>query len=369
VTKLHRPLGELAEFINGVAFRPEDWGDEGMKIVRIQNLTDATKPYNRTTRRVDPKYIVQKADLLVSWSASLGVFPWNDEEPALVNQHIFKVIPRANLVDKAYLRHALEGALSDMEKHLHGATMQHVNRAEFLGTRIPLPPMEEQQRIAAILDRAEALRAKRRHALAKLDSLTQSLFLGMFGDVKTRSLEMRPLQSLIRENDRINYGVVQPGRDYPGGRPFIRVGDFTEGMIRLDEVKYIDPEIESTYKRSRLKGDEVLVSCVGSIGTVALCDRSVSGFNIARAVARVPFDAKRIDGIYLLHYLRTDFVQDYFKAQLRTVNQPTLNIKQITETPVYVPSELLQRKFAERTNQLKCFIEEHRCLAHFPEDV
>jgi type I restriction enzyme S subunit len=241
----------------------------------------------------------------------------------------------------------------DVTPFVTGTTRGKLTKGGASRIPIPVPPMEEQQRIAAILDQAGELRAKRRQALAKLDTLPQSLFLEMFGDVRAKSVEMRPLQSLIRENDGINYGVVQPGGDYPGGRPLIRVGDFSEGIIRPDEVKYIDPQIESTYKRSRLKGDEVLVSCVGSIGTVALCDRSVSGFNIARAVARVPLDAKRIDAIYLLHYLKTDLVQDYFKAQLRTVNQPTLNIKQITETPVYVPSEILQQKFAERIDQLK----------------
>jgi len=121
--------------------------------------------------------------LLVSWSATLGVFTWNRPEIGLLNQHIFRVIPDESKVDKAYMRLALSGALSAMQKHLHGATMQHVNRGEFLGTPLYLPPLEEQRRIAVILDQAETLRTQRRTALALLDSLTQSLFLDMFGDL------------------------------------------------------------------------------------------------------------------------------------------------------------------------------------------
>jgi type I restriction enzyme S subunit len=178
-------LGSVAEFINGAAFKPEDWGDEGKPIVRIQNLTDPTKPFNRTKRQVAEKLHVHPGDLLVSWSASLGVFEWREPEIALLNQHIFRVLPDEARIDKRYLRYGLEGALLDMQRHLHGATMQHVNRGEFLATKLYLPPLPEQRRIAAILDKADALRAKRRAALAQLDTLTQSIFLDMFGDPAT----------------------------------------------------------------------------------------------------------------------------------------------------------------------------------------
>jgi type I restriction enzyme S subunit len=74
------------------------------------------------------------------------------------------------------------------------------------------------------------------------------------------------LASLIREDDTINYGVVQPGDDHDEGIPLVRVGDLIEGKVRHSELKRIAPAIEAAYKRSRLRGDEILVSCVGSIG-------------------------------------------------------------------------------------------------------
>jgi type I restriction enzyme S subunit len=86
-------LGDVAEFINGAAFKPVDWGEDGSRIIRIQNLNDPRKPYNRTTRQVPKKYEVPSGTLLVSWSASLGVFEWNEPDTALLNQHIFKVLP------------------------------------------------------------------------------------------------------------------------------------------------------------------------------------------------------------------------------------------------------------------------------------
>lgn len=220
--------------------------------------------------------------------------------------------------------------------------------------QIALPPLEEQRRIAAILDKADALRQKRSAALQKLDSLTQSLFLDMFGDprAKPNDKSALPLSTLVRVGDGINYGVVQPGGDFEGGIPLVRVGDFTAGRFDRSLQKTIDPLIESSYVRSRLRGDELLVSCVGSIGTTALCMPEMRGMNIARAVARVPADPDKVDRLYLLSYMRTDFVQDYFRSQVRTVNQPTLNIKELGETPVYLASKDAQKQFARIAAQI-----------------
>jgi type I restriction enzyme S subunit len=160
------------------------------------------------------------------------------------------------------------------------------------------------------------------------------------------------LASLVREDDTINYGVVQPGDDLEEGVPLVRVGDLIDGSVRHSELKRIAPSIEAAYKRSRLRGDEILVSCVGSIGVVALANESVKGFNIARAVARIPL-AESTDRLFMAAYLNTDFVQRYFTNELRTVSQPTLNIKQITETTVVLPPIALQQEFARRVGAVE----------------
>ena len=121
---MKKKLGKVAQFINGKAFKPSDWEPNGRKIIRIQNLTDSSKAYNRTTLDVESKYLVNPGDLLVSWSASLGVFIWNQLETAVLNQHIFKVVPDLNIVNKSYLYYALDLALINMNRFLHGSTMK-----------------------------------------------------------------------------------------------------------------------------------------------------------------------------------------------------------------------------------------------------
>src|SRR5687767_14368477 len=98
---------------------------------------------------------------------------------------------------------------------------------------ILVPSLAEQRRIASILDQAENLRSKRREALGGLDELIRSVFLEMFGDpgMNPKAFPSTRLASLVRAGDTINYGVVQPGDEYSGGVPLVRVGDIKDGRI------------------------------------------------------------------------------------------------------------------------------------------
>lgn len=235
-----------------------------------------------------------------------------------------------------------------------GAKMPRMVMSEFWSYELPVPPLPEQRRIVAILDQADALKAKRREALTHLGSLTQSMFVEMFGDpsVNPRRWPVKALAELVADNDTINYGVVQPGDDVEQGVPLIRVGDLIGGRIRHAFLKRIDASIEATYRRSRLRGDEILVSCVGSVGVVALASAAEKGFNIARAVARVRLTGNS-SRMFVAAQLQSESVQRYFTQELRTVSQPTLNIKQLAETRLIFPPLELQLEFEARLEALE----------------
>lgn len=350
-------LGSVVDFIGGSqppkeTFRTEPY-EGGVRLVQIRDFrTDKFPTYI-------PKSLARRhfeeSDVMIGRYGP-PVFQILRGLSGSYNVALMKAEPKPGLT-KDYLFHLLQ------EPGLHHhvvansertAGQSGVNLTLLEAIEIPLPPLAEQRRIAEVLDRAEALRAKRRAALAELDSLTQSLFLDLFGDPVTnpKGFPKVSLASLVREDDTINYGVVQPGDDLDEGVPLVRVGDLIDGSVRHSELKRIAPSIEAAYKRSRLRGDEILVSCVGSIGVVALANESVKGFNIARAVARIPL-AESTDRQFMAAYLNTEFVQRYFTNELRTVSQPTLNIKQITETPVVLPPITLQQEFARRVGAVE----------------
>lgn len=141
-------LGDLAQYINGKAFKPEEWKTTGLPIIRIQNLTDADKPFNYCDQKVDQRYLVNDGDLLISWSATLGSFIWN-RGPSVLNQHIFKALPNENLVEKEFLHFLMLNTLDEMAEHAHGIAMKHITKGKFEAIEVSIPNLSEQRRIVA----------------------------------------------------------------------------------------------------------------------------------------------------------------------------------------------------------------------------
>lgn len=374
-------LGDVAGFIRGINFKPDDVQPVDapgvvacMRTKNVQaelDLTDVWGVEEHFVRREDQ--FLLDGDTLVSSANSwnlVGKCSWIPELPWRASFGGFVCVLRADRtqIDPRYLFRwfasdriqALARSFGQKTTNISNLNIDRCLRLEF-----PMPPLAEQRRIAEVLDRAEALRAMRRAALVQLDSLTQSIFLDMFGDPATnqKAFASARLDTLVRAGDTINYGVVQPGDEFDDGIPLVRVGDLQGGRVNHSTLKRISPSIEAAYRRSRLRGDEILVSCVGSVGVVVVADESLRGFNIARAVARVPL-SDAIERTFVAAYLKTDFVQCYFRNELRTVSQPTLNIKQLAETVVRLPPLKLQQRFSQRVTAIEALkITHHAALA------
>jgi type I restriction enzyme, S subunit len=274
---------------------------------------------------------------------------------ATTNQAICHIVPDQKRADTRYLFHALQQKAKELVRRGVGGAQPNISQGVIKDTRVYLPPLDEQKRIAAILDQADALRRLRQRALDKLNTLGQSIFYEMFGDGETDDKSVE-LSDLVEPGDKINYGVVQPGNESIDGVPLVRVGDLLEPDLNHKELKKISRDIEKKYKRSRLNGNEVLIACVGSIGAIALASFDLVGFNIARAVARVPLNSKITNRVFVAEQLKMPRIQRYFGVETRAVAQPTLNIKQIKETKIILPRIELQNEYAQRISELSAAI-------------
>jgi type I restriction enzyme S subunit len=299
--------------------------------------------------------VVARGQLVVGFPIDEGVLSFQNRYDQAIVSPAYEIwdIRNPDNVEAGYLEKYLRSprAIDYYRSKLQGTTARRrsLPKDAFLALPIALPAISEQRRIVQVLDKVDALRMKRRETITLLDNLTQSIFLDMFGDPRKNphSWVRTKLSDLTDSGDRINYGVVQPGDDYVGGVPLIRVGDLANGRVDRSILKRINPTIEAKYARSRLKGIEILIACVGSVGSIALASDHDTGSNIARAVARIPIssNARRV---FVAEQLKTKSVQKYFLNELRTVAQPTLNIKQLSETIIMLPPDKLQEVFSSR---------------------
>ena len=156
-------VGDAAVYTNGRAFKPEEWMEEGLPIIRIQNLNDKTAAYNFSTQSFESKYLIEKGDLLFAWAASLGTYIWEGED-AWLNQHIFKVEPYP-FVRKEYLHYVFKAMISEFYSQSHGSGMVHITKKQFENVLLMLPPYTEQKRIVNKID----------ELFAKLDAIVESL--------------------------------------------------------------------------------------------------------------------------------------------------------------------------------------------------
>ncbi|HGJ2319146.1 TPA: restriction endonuclease subunit S [Streptococcus pneumoniae] len=202
-------LGQVATFINGYAFKPQDWSSEGKEIIRIQNLTKTSKGINYYSGTIDKKYIVEAGDILISWSGTLGVFQWCGRS-AVLNQHIFKVVFDKIDIDKSYFKYVVEKGLQDAVKHTHGSTMKHLTKKYFDNIMVSYTNLREQQRIASELDLLSKLILRRQEQLEELNLLVKSRFNEMFEEypdsvfLDTYIKKLRAGKSLAGEENNKN---------------------------------------------------------------------------------------------------------------------------------------------------------------------
>jgi type I restriction enzyme S subunit len=154
-----------------------------------------------------------------------------------------------------------------------------------------------------------------------------------------------PLDSCCQKNS-VTYGVVQPGAALTEGKPLIRVNNFRDTRIDISDVMYIAPEIEAKYSRTRLKGGEVLLTIVGSVGQVAVVPSCFAGFNVARAVA-VIHPLPHISPDWIALCLRSPLSQHLLGSRANTTVQTTINLKDLRALPIPLPPEDERRVISE----------------------
>ena len=338
-------LGDIATYINGYAFKPQDWSDEGVPIIRIQDLTGNSYQANRYNGEYASKYEVNDGDVLISWSASLGVYIWHGEK-AVLNQHIFKVVFDKERISKDFFVHQVGLILENAASDAHGATMKHLTKPVFDALPFYLPPYEKQCEIAEVLDKVTRLIFLRKQQLAKLDELVKARFVEMF---ETRKY---PIEKLGRVCEKITDGTHKTPTYLDSGIKFISAKNIIDGKVDLTDTKYISKnEYQEIQKRCQVEIQDILLTKSGTLGIPAII-RTDCALGLFESLAVIKYDRSKLLPYFLYEQLRCNRVQRQFKAGTKGVAVKHLHLGVISDIDIIVPPISFQLEFSDFAEQV-----------------
>lgn len=356
-------LGSLLMDVQpGFACGAED--PNGIFQFRMHNVSKASSIVLAHRRRVPSdahqnmrRFILRAGDVLFNATNSpdgvgKSVLVPELDEPAVFSNHFLRLRTDPDRLDSRFLwrwlqfRYA-EGLFVGMCKQwVNQAT---VDRGRLLAVPLLPPPLDDQRRIVAILDKADEIRTKRREALAHLDKLAAALFSSMFS---SSGWPQAPLSGVVRSGTDVTYGIVQAGEEFPSGVPYIRTGDIVGGRIRRSGLRRTDPAIAAKFDRSRVDAGDIVMSIRATVGTTAVVPDELDGANLTQGTARIaPGDG--VIGPYLLQYLRSAAAQSWIQAQVKGATFREITLTRLRDLAVSLPPVDLQSEFAAHVERIE----------------
>lgn len=301
--------------------------------------------------------ILPPESVLFSSRAPIGHVAINSV-PMATNQGFKSFVPDRNQVHARYLYHWLRKNRPYLESLGNGATFKELSKAVVSRIEIPLPPLSEQRRIAEILDQADALRTRRRAVLAQLDTLTQSIFLNMFGYPAT-ILETWPNRKLGELLDFLTSGSRGWAKYYAeSGDMFLRVQNLGRDELLLGDMAYVNAPDTAEAKRTRAEPGDVLLSITADLGRTAVVPEGIGAafinqhLSILRSTAIIPR--------FLSAFLASPAGQRQIAARNRNGVKAGLNFDDIRSFLVPVPPAKLQEEFMRRASAVEHLKSFHR---------
>ena len=329
---------------------------EGRIVETEEHVTDAA------LHETSVKLVPAGAILLAMYGATVGRLAILGVE-ATTNQAVCHIVPDPKAADTRYLYRAIAAQVPAIIAMGVGGAQPNISQSLVKDLRVPLPPLPEQRRIAAILDQADALRAKRREALAQLDSLTQSIFIEMFGDYRTACVPwpIRPVEDIAAE---MTIGLVRSAAEFgPDFEvPYVRMnaigqrGEFLPSLVMRTEVS------EGEFERYELRPGDLLFNTRNSrelVGKTALF-RESGRYVFNNNLMRIRFR----DGVHP-EYVAAAFQTPYIQQELASRKAGTTSVfaiyaRELKTVPVPVPPLSLQETFATRIQAVESLKTTHR---------
>ena len=356
----YKKLGEVATIVGGSTPKSnieEYWGGTHYWVTPAD--LDGNK-YQGATPRTITDLAVQKTNLqilpigtvLLSSRAPIGKVAITTV-PMYCNQG-FKNIICSDLLLNEFVYWFLYGKVDYLNSLGRGATFKEISKKTTEQIPIPVPPLGEQERIVAELDLLSGIIDKKKEQLKAYDQLAQSIFYTMFGDPidNPKGWETDILENIVSKDCSISYGVVQPGDDIENGIPIVRPVDLVNHIVTRKGLKQIEKRISDDYKRTILKGGEILFCVRGTTGVMSFASDDLKGCNVTRGITPLSFN-ETINKYYAYFYLKTDGLQAIIADNTRGIALKQINMKDVRALPFLLPPLSLQQEFAEKVESIE----------------
>jgi type I restriction enzyme S subunit len=355
-------IEDVSEFVLDGTHASPIRTETGVPVLSAQNVKDGVLGFetDRYTseeeyRSFNSRLALQEGDLLLTIVGTIGrAAVVTVVRPVVFQRSVAVIRPKAGVVDPRFFFHA--SRTQRFQAQLASSANQSSQAGVYLGrlkkVEIPLPPLAEQRRIAEVLDRAEALRAKRRATLAQLDTLTQSIFLDLFGHPhhNPKRFSREPLGRLC---ERVTVGYVGPmAEEYvERGIPLLRSLNIRRGRIALQDLKFVSPQFHAKLSKSAIRAGDVVTVRTGQPGTTAVVPASLGEANCADLI--VMTCGPRLDPQYLSEALNI-WLGDAksIQGQVGAI-QIHFNIGSAKKLQLPIPPLSLQREFTSRIEAVR----------------
>jgi type I restriction enzyme S subunit len=351
----------------GYAFSSTEYKSSGIPIIRISNINDDEIELNGNTVFVDEvflktkqEFLVGKDDVLIAMSgATTGKFGiYNLETPSLLNQRVGRIKLNPEAVDKKYFYYFMFQIQKIILKNSYGAAIPNISPSIIAKIQIPVPPLLIQQKIAAILDKADALRKKDQQLLKKYDKLLQSIFYKMFGDpVKNeKGWEKKNLRELCHD---FKYGTNEKSFEIqdPNAIPIIRIPNVLNNEVNFDNLKFSVLSADELRDVQLEIGDLLFVRTNGNPSYIGRCavynDKKIAGY--ASYLIRTKIKNKEEA---LPEFIQTVISYNTYrplilKKATTTAGNYNINTVSLKSLIIPVPPIKLQKEFFEITKNIR----------------